>query len=143
VKPQRCLTYQGGPEAGDCYRACIASILNMPARDVPNFVHLSKSEKFADTKLAREWLAQFGLTIFQTWCSGEWKLADLLHWFSAINPGTPFILSGACQGDHHAVVVMDGRIAHDPIGIGVEGPCSSDGNWWMDIIAVANNWRPS
>ena len=111
----------------------------MPANEVPNFVAMAKG-KYDDAKEARAWLARYGLSIFQTWCSGQWKLEDALHWFSGINPGVPFILSGACKGDHHAVVVKDGKIAHDPSNSGIEGPCE-DGNWWFDIITVADHWK--
>lgn len=140
MTPQFCLVRLGDDEAGDCYRACIASILNMPVAAVPNFCELGRGEPNGETRIAREWLAQFGLTIWQTWCTGEWKFADVLHWFSAGHPDAPVVLSGACKGDHHAVVLMGGKVAHDPSGAGIEGPCE-DGNYWFDIISVGSNWK--
>lgn len=91
---------------------------------------------------ARVWLLPRGLTIYQTYCSGAWPLEKVLQWFSAPSPGAPFILCGASarvSTIDHAVVAMDGRVAHDPSGSGLCGPCQivDDDRWWyMHVICV-------
>lgn len=146
-------------EFGDCFRACIASILDLPAADVPNFAHLggygggvASVEAYHETyRLARRWLAGRGLGLFNTWVSGEWPVEKVLRCFSTDNPGVPFILHGEAekQGDgavNHAVVVLDGVIAHDPGCAGLRGPAAAsiEGEaawWWIDVISVAG--RPA
>ncbi len=129
--------------SNDCYRACVASILNLPADAVPN-VHGDDSEGGVhdQTSQMRRWLTEaFGLTIFQTYCSGGWAIEDLLRVYGGMNPGVPMILSGLCGNrGHHAVVIMNGAIAHDPSGAGLTGPCS-DGYWWLDIVVAAETWK--
>lgn len=111
---------------GDCWRACLATITGLDAAKMPNFVHAPGVNSPDDTtKLAREWLKPYGLTIFDTFLPGDWSLQTVLKDASAINPGTAFILSGraAHVEDSHAVVVLNGMIAHDPSGAGLSGPC--------------------
>jgi hypothetical protein len=145
MTPQRCIVPQHGEESGDCWRACIASILNLSARDVPNFVDLAERMKARNRAedCAREWLSSYGLTIFQTYCTGDWSLENMLRVYGDINPGVPMILSGRCTtapDDHHCVVIMNGKVVHDPSNAGVNAPCS-DGYWWLEVIAVADSWK--
>lgn len=143
MSPQPCIAPR--EEQGDCWRACIASILDLPAREVPNFAHLHA--KWEDmVAAARQWLAPRGLAIFETYCSAGWETEKLLHWFSAGNPGAPFILCGQSARDpneNHAVVALGGAIVHDPSGSGIAGPCTGGGSeagwWWLHVICVAAN----
>ena len=139
--PQRCIA--APDEGGDCWRACIASVLDMPAAMVPNFAHLHPDW---DTMIAaaREWLAPRGWSIFRSYISAGWDLDDVLSWFSGNNPHVPVILTGqsaADPKDNHAVVLLNGRIAHDPSNAGLAGPCVNEkgepGWWWYDVICVA------
>jgi hypothetical protein len=160
VTPVPCISEPG--QFGDCWRACIASILDLCTSDVPHFMALAieqgggefKTEDDVAYRLAREWLREQGLGIFRTWVSGRWSLSKLLEDFSAFNPGAPWILNGAAlvihQGEEgHAVVAMDGRIAHDPSHCGISGPlpCTACGDaeckgwWWIDVISVGENWQ--
>lgn len=142
MTPVKCVSRPD--EHGDCWRACIASVLDLPALEVPNF-----AQEFPgwDEMLAaaRQWLRQRGLTIFRTYCSAKWERDRMLEVFSSDNPGTPIILigeSGQDSGDNHAVVVIDGSVDHDPSGAGVVGPVTHGGHergwWWFDVIAVAS-----
>lgn len=141
--PQRCATSAG--EAGDCYSACIATILGVPIESVPNFNEqtqrqglFGKEGSLAMTERARQYLRPFGLSIFNTYCNGEWPIEKALDYFSGHSPGVPIIFHGKPRfslDESHAVVAMDGKIIHDPSGAGIAGPC---GEWWfMDVIALA------
>jgi hypothetical protein len=134
-------------EQGDCYRACLASILNMPAREVPNFAD-AVDEAGWDAMFAavRAWLRERGIGLFRTYCSAGWEIEKLLEVFSGANPGVPIILSARSRrnpDDNHAVVVMDGRIIHDPSNSGIDGPVvhvGGDSGWyWLDVIAFADH----
>ena len=153
MRPVRCISHQTG-EFGDCYRACIASILELPAEAVPNFGHLvpmpQTVESEDQTALARKWLSNRGMTIFRTIANGKWSLDKLLYEFSDWNPGVPIILHGEAEhqsaGDiNHSVVMLDGRIAHDPSGAGIKGPCVDIAGerpwWWMEIIVLTEPAR--
>lgn len=147
MTPVRC-TYVPGEE-GDCWRACIASILNLPALDVPNFGHMAGDDWDEMYRLGREWLSQRGIGIFRTYCSAAWDLDKLLEVFSAANSGIPLIISGQSRRnpkESHAVIAINGKIIHDPSNSGLRGACACgcgnpacDGNgyWWIDVLAFA------
>jgi hypothetical protein len=146
MKLVRCIA--GAGEFGDCYRACIASILEMPPEQVPHFGALSTDSEEMKVQL-RAWLADRGLALFENWVSGQWSLEKVLKLFSKDSPGAPFILHGEAAikgaGDiNHAVVALDGKI-HDPSGAGICGPCVNiEGerlHWWIDVITLANPAR--
>lgn len=145
MKPVRCIA--PAHEQGDCWRACLASILNLPPDRVPNFADLAGDDEGAWDRmfgLARKWLAERGLAMFRTYCSAGWEFGRLLEVFSRDNPGVPIIISGQCRrcpADNHAVVALDGDI-HDPSGSGIIGPCvghdGSEGWWWLDIVSFGH-----
>lgn len=138
---------------GDCWRACIASIINRPVATVPNFMAGCMGE-VADPglDLTREWLAQFGFSIFETYCSAKWTLDEVLETFSKVNPNVPIIVTGepnGFPGEGHAVIAMDGKVVHDPGGMGLAGPypcrkpgCDCGQTWWfIYTICLTADWR--
>ncbi|HEU4804201.1 MAG TPA: hypothetical protein VFS91_00070 [Nitrobacter sp.] len=129
----------------------MASILDLPAADVPNFANACGDSWSEMYNQAREWLGERGLGIYRTYCSAGWTLEKVAEWFSADNPGVPVILmgrsgrKGATELDNHAVVLLNGAVAHDPSGVGLAGPCADsrgqDAWWWLDIIAITSSPR--
>src|SRR5688572_16969639 len=102
MRPQRCIAPPG--EAGDCMRACVATILGVPAADIPNFNETTRREGLTGEKqyLAmqqqiREYLSPFGLSIFNSYCNGEWPLEKALDYFSGFSPGVPVIFHGQAR----------------------------------------------
>lgn len=51
---------------GDCFLACLASILNLPAGTVPDFGPSIGGEEYVWIAKANSWLAQFGLGLIAT-----------------------------------------------------------------------------
>lgn len=151
MTPVRCIAPAG--EQGDCWRACIASILNLPAAEVPNFAHLADDSWCRMYELGRAWLKTRDLGIFRTYYSAGWALDEVLETLSAPNIDVPIILAGQSGRDPreaHAVVVMNGEVVHDPSGAGVAGPypcncgaaeCDSKGWWWLDVVAFTASSR--
>jgi hypothetical protein len=98
------------------------------------------------TQVARQWLAQRGLTIFECWADDRIKLSTILDAYSRQNPGAPIILHGeaAMKGReiNHAVVMLNGEISYDPSGAGVSGPAIQANNegsgWWMEVLVPAS-----
>jgi hypothetical protein len=91
---------QGNPQgiSGDCVRACVASILDMPLTDVPHFVQLH-GERWADAFV--EWCEAMGFHV-------DWQ-------FGFIATDEPAMLAGPSpRVGRHAVVIQHGKIIHDP-----------------------------
>ena len=96
-------------------------------------------------------LRPLGLNIFTTYCSAKWEVDRLLEVFSADNTDVPVIVAGRSRDGSadHAVVVMNGKIVHDPSGAGMVAPCAcscSDPSceverwYWIDVICVDSSW---
>lgn len=106
-------TVHAPPETiGDCFPACIASILELPRAAVP---HVYEGEGWADTsgkvgmKRLRDWLATIGLYYFEFELEAD-KAPAWLIGFEA-----HYTISGlGGRGVRHVCVGFDGKIAHDP-----------------------------
>lgn len=96
---------------GDCWRCCIAAILQVPAEVVPHFVQEFGSSYEAE---AQRWLNSQGFYLLQS---------DRDIWFprfaSSDFRGLPIIESGYTvrskrPGATHAVVTIDRKMVYDP-----------------------------
>jgi hypothetical protein len=119
---------------GDCWRACLASLLEVPIVDVPHFVALypDVDDGLGPTLGPQWWRASIAWVgkVRPGWTLAAW---DVPAPWTPIDP-TPgdapdrVILSGrSTRGDwSHAVLVWDadGTLAHDPFpgGAGVREP---------------------
>lgn len=96
-------------QSGDCWRACLASILELDLEDIPHFVQEQEFGSGKNFLLETEaWLVERGLWLLNK------QLPEGSSWRG---PGTGyFILSGKSpRGDwEHAVVSLGGEIVHDP-----------------------------
>lgn len=131
---------------GDCHRAAMASLLELPLDDVPHFcdesLYAPDAKPLSDRE--REWLLSRGLTSINIIFPGETPLDDVLGTMNGINPGVLFILGGtSVNGCGHSVVAGNGRVVHDPsIGApsnkhgSIIGPME-DGYWWLTFIGAA------
>ena len=99
------------PQSGNCFAACVASILNMEIKDVPNFCWEHDQYKWFGA--FQKWLEPKGLTAIEIkygpGCMGQ------------TTEGIPCIISGEsgnCDGCLHSVVgvVVQGgfEFIHDP-----------------------------
>lgn len=106
MKPvdQRFLTH---PE-GDCFAACLASILELPLGDVPNFKGDYWRVEF------NEWLLPRGLAIYTVNLPEGVEIAapNAKRYFM---PGYTVLAAQSPRFDClHAVVCFNGEIVHDP-----------------------------
>lgn len=126
----------GDPDAvpGDCWRACLASLLEVPIVEVPHFVALYPDEDDGLTqtlgpqwwRASIEWIGE----VRPGWTLAAWDVPDPWHPVYPEPGDAPdrVILSGQSnRGDWlHAVLVWDadGTLAHDPLpgGSGVRPP---------------------
>ena len=95
-----------GEDDGDCFRACVASILELPVEDVPNFSGIAQNdEEFWD--LNNTWAATKGFKYVTIYLEKQnWSIiSGILCIASAKSPRR--------EDQTHAVVWHDG-IIHDP-----------------------------
>ena len=117
MTPTTCTTTHNPPHSyGDCLRACIATILDLPAEDVPHFADCGVSAH--DTLAhARAWLKSRSLTIATFAYPGDEPVADVLEYMSRSNPDAIWMLFGSTsddQTDMHVNVCRGGKVVHDP-----------------------------
>lgn len=91
---------------GDCMRACIASLLELPIADVPHFAQLDADGKgdfwFAVTAFCRS----HGFAFVTVRGQFVWAEDAIYHIIAGPSPRG--------NGTHHAVVGLNGRIHFDP-----------------------------
>lgn len=95
-----------GVTTGNCFTACVASILELPIHEVPDFCCDHEDDDWEET--FREWLEQRGLypIIVDFENEGAEVPSWEIHW----------ILGGRSRAGHkHAVVWYGDEIAHNPI----------------------------
>jgi hypothetical protein len=108
--PQR----QRDTQTGDCFEACVATILDVELDEVPRYV-----ESNVDMRpyLARldEWLRPRGLTVValnRDTCDASDRLPDFVGtdalWIASLRLGSDAV--------HHAVVMRGSELAWDPEG---------------------------
>jgi hypothetical protein len=92
-----------GGERGNCFAACIASILDVPLESVPNFCNWDNwREKVSD------WLQPLGYAYIDVMLPGDGRDELVRYW------GYHVISGDAPRGLRHSVVGLRGEIAWDP-----------------------------
>lgn len=97
---------------GDCMRACVASLLNLSAEEVPHFMYDNpSSEEYC--KRINGFLRNRNMLLMTVpaWDIDKWRKlshieADIYHVISDESPRFP--------GELHAVVGKNGIVVHDP-----------------------------
>lgn len=94
-------------QRGNCFSACIASLLDLPLKAVPNFVEIDVLGGPNWWWLADKYLGLLGYTIVEV---------------SPRNPPSGYYMMGGISPRstddcvvHHAVIGKDGEIVHDPM----------------------------
>lgn len=127
---------------GDCHRAAVATILDLPIKSVPHFAD-GGPDGHEFKRRERDFLALHGLVPIDAVYKGspEWKGADLiLYVVGDLNPRVPYILIGSdSTGATHSVVCLGDKIVHDPSPekTGVVAPCA-DGWYWITFFGSLN-----
>lgn len=124
-------------QIGDCWRTCIACLLNKRPEEVPHFTSNSWGDYSATRKSTLEYLATLGLSCIEYPVASS-VLDDVLSSTHLINPYHYFILSGNSKnGTGHSVICLDSRIVWDPSldDSGIVGPMS-DGYFWISWLVT-------
>ena len=121
---------------GDCYRACMASILELPAEKVPHFVwdDPTNEEFYKRVDLFLMPMGMIRLAIPYT--------VDPRLTMSLVNPGVYYIYSGETRsGTGHSVVCRGDKIVHDPspLPLDIVGPLRDEDEdqesyYWVELL---------
>lgn len=118
-------------ELGDCYRAALASILDLEVEALPHFGAGNPTPVAFNARIDA-WMADQGL--IQIWNFFDAApLPLILGTCAHANPGICHLVVGRSSlGGNHACVACDGEIIHDPSprGAGIVGP-ADDGRVWI------------
>jgi len=88
---------------GDCFRACLASVLEMPREEVPHFAQEANGVAHIFWNNAMDWLEARGWEYVH---SPTWKPHEWFHFISGPSPRG--------NGVTHMVVGLNGEVVHDP-----------------------------
>lgn len=130
-------------ELKDCWRTCIASILSLPAKEVPHFYQMASWDTELADGMARSWLNERGLHLVCVQFHGDVPFKEVLNICSKVTNGLPYILSGTSQREkqNHAVVCRDSSVIMDPLtGLPESRPfvgACKEGFWVLEIVVKA------
>lgn len=107
---------------GDCFRCCIAAVLQLPAVIVPHFVKIALETGKEPTCLAQAWLSDRGFWFLQVDGStsfGDGHPIHLPHYEATDIKPFPIICTGPTvrsknQSQTHCVVMAGSEILYDP-----------------------------
>lgn len=137
MTPHICKVKHDPPNSwGDCLRACVASILDVPEVErVPHFVFDGNDEqgviRFKDYLRQLHHVRPFYMGI-----GGE--LDDVFRMMAEVNRDIEYLLFCRCGGGDHVVVCKNDKVIHDPAWYkqAITGPCESAGGLWVIVVLV-------
>lgn len=135
MTPVHCLVRHQPPDSyGDCVRACVASLLDLPAESVPHFAGIAKTGDEMLTYM-RVWLMTQGYAPFIGHFDGDASVSEILQQQAMVNPGCYFMLFGRVEGGDHVVICRNDKIVHDPnwYRTAMTGP-GSTGVWIVMVL---------
>ena len=128
--------YKHDPEAGtigDCWRTCIACLLDRSPEDVPHIMVDCWEDSETANRKTREYLATQGLDFIEYAMSPGSSFEDILSHVGTVNPDLHYLLSGtSSNGIGHSVICCNDAIVWDTAldDSGIVAPMS-DGYYWI------------
>lgn len=98
-----------GRPGGNCFQAALASILEMPLEQVPDFCNMKRTDW---ESALNEWLYDYGL--FAMHVDLAKSEAVCLEWLTDNCLALAAVPSKTGSGGLHSVVYHKGRVIHDP-----------------------------
>lgn len=121
---------------GDCYRTCIACLLNVTPDVVPHNHSWGKPgeqiELVNKFLIERYDLKMIGMPIIAI----DGNLESIFNFVHYTLKDIRYILTGESKnGVNHSVICLNGEIIHDPShnNSGIVGPCN-DGYFWIEFL---------
>lgn len=101
-----------GEGKGNCFAACVASILEIPLEEVPNFCGLHPEPDGTWYREFLRWLSERGLAAMTQQFPGDPD--SFMSWVRTCAPNIPWIAGGPTDRGLHCCVYVGDRLAHDP-----------------------------
>lgn len=108
-----------GPMIGNCYTACVASVLEIPLEDVPNWALLLAEDYMPEAwnKAINSWTRERGFYILTTTAPEDPENDFVAK--GEILQGIHHLIGGKARADdgslvNHSVVGLNGKIVWDP-----------------------------
>lgn len=120
---------------GDCFRTCIACLMDLDASEVPHIHDENQPEGETQVDGYRKWLSSKGLGLFEVCLSGE--LDNILNHINSTNPNEYYLLTGKARcGADHIVICLGNKIVWDTSSdtVGIVGPRAGDGFYWISVL---------
>lgn len=132
---------------GDCYRTCLASLLDVDPSRIPNFMSRPERPHRKTWRLVNKWLKwRHGLMTVnipfpvEDGCTAEEKIAAICIMWRDMK----LIVSGESpRGFQHSAIYQNGKLLHDPAVLsgGIVAP-GEDGLIWVDFLISAAAHEP-
>lgn len=87
---------------GNCLQAAIASVLELPLEEVPNFIMMGPDPSYGHYNM-HKWLEERGIVMHRLREGRNWSF-----------PTYHLAIGKTVRGTNHAVIYKEGRLAHDP-----------------------------
>lgn len=131
MTPVSCMTVHNPPVSyGDCLRACVATILDLPSADVPHFYRDGRMPEQADFEL-REFLKSKGFGLVTMMHPMPSPIEEVKELVQNTAPNVPYILFGR----NHCVVCRNDETHNPAWSGGVLEPPESRGFWVVSMFA--------
>ena len=136
--PAQCMVNHNPPFSyGDCVRACVASLLELPTEEVRHFFKDGCDGATGQARMS-EWLLERSYAPFFVHTDGAQSLAEVLQYMAVNNPNVFYMLFGSTESGGHVVIGRGGEIVHNPAWTGGQlvGP-QSNGFWTICVLTRA------
>lgn len=135
MQPIHCKVGHNPPESyGDCLRACVASLLELSADEVPHFYH-DNPDPYEALRRVRAFLRPMGETIFAVEYPPVTR-AELLDMMRGNNPDATCLLFGQTSGGGgHVVVCRGDQVIHNPAWHGCHVVDPGPAGWIVWVVA--------
>ena len=114
MKPEMC-RIKDDPEnnqSGDCVRACIASLLELDAENVPHF--FAEPDGLKANQDMQFWLANRRKIAAFISLPGEWSFKKFGEYMTEFYHNKYYMLWAGFGSGDHAVICKNGKIEHNP-----------------------------
>jgi hypothetical protein len=103
-----------GDKNGNCFPACVATVLGIPLDEIPNWCVEVPGDDGAWYRAFAKWLNARGLAPVSFNFKSEADATNHLSWAWEIAPLAPWIAGGPTSRGQHSVVYVGRDFVHDP-----------------------------
>ena len=141
MKPIYQTIQANGVQQGDCFRCCIASLLELRAHNVPHFYE-DASEGLLDygtVQKMQDWFRSQANPLYYFEIGFPVSLHQVLHGMADVNTNLSYVVTGRNRNKQtHSMLARNARFIHDPASETITDPLPfpcADGAYRVGIIA--------